>query len=462
MSPNRCKATLVCVLCQTLLAATVVRAEAPGSGVPYPFTVEDQTLLDEIQRASFDYLWNEVGSPAELVKDRRVVDVSSVAGVGFQLSALVVGVERGWIEKAAAEKRAVRVLTALARAPGARRHGVFLHYVDPNTAGPSQRGYEVLASTADHALLLAGAIPAAVYFQGPTADLVDELIADTRWSRFAVEPEGFLSMGWRPEDRRRIEGPGQLHKRLWRVASEEERIVYLMAAAAPDAPGIPEAYYRLRRARHELPGGRSFVMSETGSLFHYWFAQLWLDCRRLGPDEPARFGSEEPPVDWYENTRLAILTHRARCLELADRYRTFGPDRWGLSACAGRDGYLAPELRPNLIDKDRVYEGTIAPYAAAASIAFTPGESLAALRAFRSVRHDDGRLAAWRDPDEGGYGLADAFNLDQGFTSPEDVAIDHGPVVLGIENARSGLIWRLFATHPAGQRAMTRLGMATQ
>lgn len=461
MISRRSKTTLVWALCQTTALAALVAAGDPRGRAVHAFTADDERLLDEVQRASFDYLWNEVGRPAELVKDRRAVDVASVAGVGFQLSSLVVGVERGWIDREAAERRALGVLSSLAASSGTRHAGVFLHYVDPHTAGPSQRGYEVLASTVDHALLLAGAAPAAVYFGGPTAELVDRLIAETRWQRFAVGPDGFLSMGWRPDDGRNLAGSGRLHPRTWRVASEEERIVYLMAAASPEADeAIARAYYRLRRQLDEPPDGQSFVISETGSLFTYWFAQLWLDCRELGPDDPARFGSDATPVDWFENTRRAILAHRARCAELAARFRTLAPDRWGLSGCAGRDGYLAPEMRPNAIDRDTLYEGTIAPYAAAASIAFTPAESLEALRAFRTVRHADGRLAAWRDRADGGYGLVDAFNLDQDFTSPEDVAIDHGPIVLGIENARTGLIWRLFDAHPAVQRARQRLGMA--
>jgi hypothetical protein len=88
---------------------------------------------------------------------------------------------------------------------------------------------------------------------------------------------------------------------------------------------------------------------------------------------------------------------------------------------------------------------------------FTPVESLAALREFRNLRGDDGQLLAWRDPNLGGYGLVDSFNLDQQVASDDNIAIDHGPMLLAIENARSGLIWKLFMQHDYAKRAAERL-----
>jgi hypothetical protein len=152
-----------------------------------------------------------------------------------------------------------------------------------------------------------------------------------------------------------------------------------------------------------------------------------------------------------------VLTHRHRCLAQADQYRTFGKDRWGLSACAGRDGYIVPEVRPNIANVDQWHDGTIAPYAAGSAIMFTPRESLAALRAFRDLTDDEGQPVAWRDPAQGGYGFVDAFNLDQGYASDDYVGIDQGPLLAAIENARTGLIWRLFMRHEAVQRSLKRL-----
>ena len=84
---------------------------------------------------------------------------------------------------------------------------------------------------------------------------------------------------------------------------------------------------------------------------------------------------------------------------------------------------------------------------------------MAAIRAYRTLKNDDGQLIVWSDPTKGGYGLVDCFNLDQNFASDDYVGIDHGPMLLGIENARSGLIWKLFMQHEAVQRSLKRLAI---
>ncbi len=128
-----------------------------------------------------------------------------------------------------------------------------------------------------------------------------------------------------------------------------------------------------------------------------------------------------------------------------------------MSACAARDGYIVPELRPNIRDKDDWFEGTVAPYAAASALMLTPPESMAAIRAFRALRDDAGRPLIWRDPRQGGYGFVDSFNLSQRFVSDDYVGIDQGPMLIGIENARSGLVWRLFMRSEVVQRGLERL-----
>jgi hypothetical protein len=291
--------------------------------------------------------------------------------------------------------------------------------------------------------------------------LVDRLIAETNWQAYAVAPGGFLSMGWKPDDPEDITGSGTLLKWDWHDASDEERLIYFLAAGSPNPEYAvkPELYFRLKRTikRHEdmLP----YAVSWPGALFTYIFSHCWIDYHRLGPDDPERLGIDAPAVDWFENSRRAVLTHRQRCIDASRHFATFAEDRWGLSACAARDGYIVPQVRPNISDKDEWCEGTIAPYAAASAIMFTPKESLAAIRAFRQLRDSKGKLVVWRDPSTGGYGFVDSFNLDQGFSCDDYVGIDQGPILLAIENARSGLIWKLFMRHEAVQRSLERLGL---
>lgn len=441
------------------LRSDILRPAAAGT-VTFQFSPEDQALLEEIQHACFLYFWREVGQPASLVRDRLKAPLASVAAVGFQLSSLPLGVEHGWITRDQGAQRAQTVLRSLIERDDNRKFGMYLHFPDHNTGGPSHHGYEVLASTVDTALLIAGAIPAAEYFGGEVKSLVDRMIAEADWKAFVTGPDGFLSMGWTPDDPERMAGPGKLHGSQWDIASDEERLIYFLAVGSPvpDHALPPSSYYRLKRMVKRDGDMPPYVVSWPGALFTYLFSHCWIDYRSLGADDPARFGIGSVRVDWYENTRRAVLTHRRRCVAQQERFSTLGQNRWGLSACAGRDGYIVPRVQPNMAAEDQWCAGTVAPYAAGASIMFTPRESMAALRAFRELKDKQGRPLVWRDPAEGGYGLADAFNLDQGYVSDDYVGIDHGPMLLAIENARSGLIWRLFMRHETVRRAVTRLG----
>ncbi|MEQ8836686.1 MAG: glucoamylase family protein, partial [Lacipirellulaceae bacterium] len=179
---------------------------------------------------------------------------------------------------------------------------------------------------------------------------------------------------------------------------------------------------------------------------------------------PQAFGVDYPPIDWFENSRRALLTHRQRCLEAASEYKSFGPNRWGMSPAAdlnekGEMSYIVQSIRPSMEGTDNFCGGTVTPYAAGSAIMFMPEESVAALREFRNLKNKDGEHIVWRPLEEGGYGLLDSFNLDreeqQG--TPDYLSIDDGPMILAIENARTGLIWDLFMRHPAAQRAVERL-----
>ena len=442
----------------------ILRSPETKSAIQYHFSAADEALLNQVQHACFLYFWHEVGTPAKLVRDRKKAPVSSIAAVGFQLSSLPIGVERGWITRQQGAERARTVLKALIERSDNKKFGVYLHYPDLNTGGLSREGFEIVASTVDHALLVAGAVTAAEYFGGEVNALVDRLIADTNWKAYAVGPDGFLSMGWRPDNPAEMGGAGKFLDWHWHHASDEERLIYLLAAGSSDPKHAvdPAMYYRLKRPIRQHKDMAPYVVSWPGALFTYLFSHCWIDYRMLGADDPGRLGVEAPRVDWFENSRRAVQTHRQRCIEQAARFKTLAADRWGLSACAGRDGYIVPELRPNLSGHDKWFDGTVAPYAAATAIMFAPAESLAAIRAFRTLKDETGRPVVWRDPTEGGYGFVDSFNLDQRFASDDYVGIDQGPMLLGIENARTGLIWKLFMRHDMVREALRRLKLSPE
>jgi hypothetical protein len=429
----------------------------------YDFSPADEALLEQVQRGCFQYFWREVGTPAMLAKDKTSDTVCSVAAVGFQLSSLPIAVERKWISRAEGQQRALTILRSLVERHDNKKFGIYFHFLDERTGGlpdfsRTRYRYELQASTVDHALFQAGAMTAASYFGGDVERLVDVICRAADWRAMRHE-SGYITMGWRASTDRGVGGPGEIRPNLWQWSSDEERLIYFLAIGAPEAEHAVEsaAYYRLQRPikRHrDLP---PYVVSWNGSLFTYFFSHCWIDYRRLGADDPGAFGVEAPGVDWFENSRRATLTHRTRCIEASAEFPTLSANRWGLAPCTFRDKYLVQEVRPNMSDKDVWYDGVVPPYAAGAAIMFTPAESLAAMHEYVSLQAPDGRPLAWRDPADGGYGFVDAFSLDPPYGHDENLGIDVGPLLLAIENVRTGLVWRLFMQHDVAERAVEKL-----
>ncbi len=457
---------LVMLLGTTVFAANpstdILRSDGAKAVATYRFNESDEKLLDEVQRGCFNYLWHEVESPAYVVKDRKKAPVASVAAVGFQLSALPIGIERGWITRDEGEARALAILEALLSRDDNRHEGIFLHFVDLKTGGLSTTGYEVLASTIDTSIMLPGAMTVSEYFGGKVRECVDRMLREANWKAFANNPRGLVCMGWRPKDRTNMNGSGEYHHSLWQLSSAEEHLVYWLAIGSPvEAHAVnPKAYYELRREIGHHKDMPPYVVSWSGTLFHYFFDHCWIDYRSMEADHPGEFGVKAPRVDWFENSRRAVLTHRKRCIDASSQFKTFGRNIWGQSACDGPDGYTVPHVAPNISKDDKWCGGTVAPYAAASAIMFTPQESIAAIREMRSLKGKNGSPLIWRDPATGGYGFADSFNIDRGFVSDDYIGIDEGPMLLAIENARTGLIWRLFMQHPVSKQAMKRLKLS--
>ncbi len=438
----------------------ILRSPETEAARKYAFSEADQKLLDEIQAASFHFMWTVVGTPAKLVHDRLKNDVSSIAAVGSGLAALPIAVERKFVTRAEAEERARVILKHLVEREDNKKWGVYVHFLDPNTGGPQDRGYEAAPSTIDHALLLAGALVAGEYFGGEIKRYADRMAAETDWTKFQIPPDNILSMAWVPKDPKKPQGDGELLSWGWWLASDEELLTYFLAVGAttPEHGLPPDRYYRLQRNIERWKGGPPFAVSWPGNLHTYVFSHLYIDYGSIEADRPADFGCKDRPrVDWFENSRRAVLTQRQRAIELSGEFKTLGPNIWGLAPCVAKSGYFVPDTQPNLSDKDDWAEGTVTPYAAGCSIMFAPAEAMAALRAMRELKGKDGKPLVWQDPKDGGYGFWDAFNIDQGFVCDDIVGIDHGPLIVAIENARTGLIWKLFMQSETAKKAVERL-----
>lgn len=466
--------------------ASSIRIEPEKSTLlpPFRFNTEDSSLLDEIQHETFIYFWEAVSPETGMVYDRTSSDVISVAGVGFQLAVLPIGVERGWITKEDAEARSLKILHALESEPSNRKAGLFYHFINPHDASARRVGRELVVSTVDSALLFAGMIAAGQYFEGETQVAADRIFAQADWSFFLADtgdespPGEFMTLGWKPSRDDQPNGNGELLPYFWLDSGDEHRLATLLGVCAPrdEFKVDTSVYWSLRRELGYHEGqGHIVWFPYSGALFTSFFAHLFIDYASLGTDSPNAHGqSHRASVDWWENSRRTVHLHRDRAIKNPNGLPTLGPDAWGFSASDGPDGYLVSGQFPKpvtmvgalpnrdfaeYLPEDNWGTGVIAPYAAGSCIMFEPELAVDTLRFARDLKAPNGGVGVWREK----WGFADAYRLDESghieWVAEDWVAISQGPLILGIENARTGLIWELIMSHPAIQEGIHQLGL---
>jgi len=436
-------ATLLVLGCFVLPPRPCVSAQAAASPA-------DEALLEEVSRAAFLFFTREADPESGLVRDKTGVEYCSIASVGFGLAALPVAAERGWISRQDAEKRALRALRTLAKS-SAHHQGVFCHYIDLHTGQPTRRGYEQVASTIDTALLMAGVVTVGQYFSGECVKLGDDLFARVNWRRFLNPDTGLVYMAWQPDRFDKMDGPGQFKKAMWNWYTDETLLICLLGLSAPnERHRLPaDCMTKWKRPTGRYGEGEPFIYTWPGTFFTYTFAHCFYDFRSTGKDSQG--------VDWFENTHRAAAANRDWCRDNASSFKTYGRDRWGITACGGPgNGYVVPGHQPRGSKGDSPAGGTLAPYGAAMALPFLKEDAMAALRHMRNL--EIGGRPIWRDPEQGGYGLPDAFNIDENWISDRTFGIAHGPMLAMIENGRTGMIWNLFMSNHDIQAGIRRAG----
>ncbi len=444
-SQNPGERTIIPTLSAPSLGASPAVAPAPAlaanpATAAAAFSKSDETFLDEVQRKAFLYFLEQTDPVTGLTKDRagnfsgNDRGIASMGATGFGLTALTVGVSRGWITREEAYERALTTLRHL-RLRQAHEHGWFHHFVEAADGKPL---YSSEVSSIDTALLLAGALTAGKYFAGTEVERLAQEIyerVDFPWMMTdgGAKPESLtLSMGW-------SERNGFLEPR-WDVYSEHH-ILYMLGLGSPTHP-LPAAAWRAWKRPENGP-----LTEASGPLFTHQYSQLWLDLR----------GRNDDGHDYFAKSVEATLAHRAAAIAAQGDYKTYGPNCWGWTACDGPLGYRAYGANPSGIEHD----GTIAPSAAGGSMAHTPELSLAALRHMKKTYGD----RIW-----GRYGFSDAFNTDprwkENFNaegmwrSPDAVGIDQGATLLAVENARTGGVWKSFMDTETARRALVASGLS--
>lgn len=405
----------------------------------------DSVFLDLVQRASFDFFWLEANASNGLIKDRSASGApSSIAAVGFGLTAITIAIDRGWITREAGRTRVLNTLKTFWEKPQGREtsgrigyKGFFYHFLDLNTA---LRAWNSELSSIDTALLLAGILDVKQYFtnnetqENDIRALADSIYyrVDWNWMR-NFQPN--ITGGWFPES-------GFIN--WWWAGYNEAMIMCLLALGSPTYP-IPNTQFVGWNAwtsgyQWQTHYGYSYVVFPP--LFGHQYSHCWIDFHGIQDAYMRNRG-----IDYFENSRRATLAARAYAIANPRGHAGYGENVWGITACDGPNGYAARGAPPEQND-----DGTIAPTAAASSIAFTPQESMAAMR----YMYDTYRTQLWTK-----YGFRDAFNLNVNWWGPDVIGIDEGPIVIMIENYRTGRVWQRFMQNPDIQRGLQRAGFTS-
>lgn len=402
-----------------------------------PLSSQDEAFIEDLERRSFEYFWEQAHPQTGLVPDRARMDgspldenhlnVASTASTGFGLTGLCIAAERKWVERDKAKER-VRTTLRFFASRAFHKNGWFYHWIDARTG---ERRWQSEVSSIDTALLVAGVLTAGQYFREDAEILrLAKQIYERMDFRWMLNGHPLLlSHGWKPET-------GFLRAR-WDTYSEDA-ILYLLAIGSPTHPITPESWYALWRDRYRYEG-YGFYTSIGVPLFMHQYSHAWVDFR-------SRREVRGDRIDYFENSVAATLAHREFCIDLAGDFSSYGPDSWGITASDSAKGYLAwggPPRHPAI-------DGTLVPSAAGGSLMFTPEPATATLKFMRNK---------YSDRVYGQYGFVDAFNPITGWVDTDVIGINVGIILLSAENMRTGNVWRWFMQNQEIPKAMQLVGL---
>ena len=403
------------------------RAFLEPKGAPYEGT--DAQLLDEIQRATFQFFWDEASRKTGQVKDRALANgndsrmMSSIAATGFGLTSLCIGDQRGYGKSPEIVERVQKTLRFLAN-DLPNEHGFFFHFIHMETG---KRWEKCELSSIDSSLLLCGVLTARQYFADQEIkDLATKIYERIDWP-WMLDGASTLSMGWTPES-------GFLKARWEHYC--ELMMIYLLAVGSPTHPIPASSWDAWTRPRIQYQG--IDYISGNDPIFTHQYSQAWFDFRK----------KRDAYADYFENSVKATTAHKLFCMSLDDKFPDYSENLWGISASDYVNGYTAwggpPPQGP--------IDGSIVPCATGGSLPFLFDDCMRVLRNLRGHY----REKAWVK-----YSFVDAFNPLTGWYDSDVLGIDLGITMLMAENHRTGLIWNTFMKNPEAQSAMQKVGFHT-
>ncbi len=416
------------------LGAALVAGEAHA--------ISSTALLDTLQHASFNFFWNEANPANGMVKDRSTPSSpASIASMGFGLSAICIGSDHGWITRAQARQRVRTTLQWLYDGPQSSSSGaytgykgLFYHFLDMNSG---TRTWDSELSTIDTGLLFAGVIDAMQYFDQPDTDevairaLADTLYRRADWKFMRNLSDGLL-MGWKPGTN--FNGFGR-----WR-GYNEAMVMYILALGHPNPnKTVPASDWNYWTGGYFWASWYGYQHVYFQPLFGHQYSHCWIDFRHIQDQYMRTKG-----ITYFENSRRATMAQIEYAAFNPLHWTGYSDSLWGLTACDGPTGYNARGAPPGMND-----DGTIAPTAAASSL---PWAHVEALRVMHNL-WDHYRPNIW-----GPYGFRDALNPTVNWYDADHIGIDQGPIVIMIENYRTGAVWNRFMSNPYVQAGLAKAG----
>lgn len=420
--------------------------------------LNDDEMLTMLQEACFRYYWEGADPASGMARENIPGDDRIVAtgASGFGIMALMVGVDRGFITRGQGVERLLKIVSFLEKAQ--RYHGVWSHYMNGNT-GETMPVFGMLDNGGDlveTSFLMQGLLAARQYFRGGNASekalhkRITHLWETVEWDWYRESPEsGNLYWHWSPQ------WTWAIHHPL--IGFNEVMITYLLGIASP-THGVPATFYytgwagqsqRALEYRSGWSGGKDgdhygnghtyygikldVGVGTGGPLFFTHYSFMGFDPHSL---------RDQYTSSYFENNRNIALINRAFCIENLQHFAGYGADAWGLTASDGPNGYVphAPDANNST--------GTITPTGALASFAYTPKESM---EAFKHYYRDLG-ATMW-----GIYGPRDAYNPTHNWMSPIYMGLNQAPIVVMVENHRTGLVWKNFMANPEIQQMIERI-----
>ena len=403
--------------------------------------ISDSALVDLVQKQTLRYFWDFAHPISGLARERSNTnnyshDVVTTGGSGFGIMAIIAGVNRGWIARDTAARFMLKMVQFLYKKADAY-HGVFPHWLDGATGKTIRFSRkDDGADLVESAFLFQGLLCARQYFNADNdvernlRGRINMLWNDIEWDWFTRNGQEVLYWHWSPNNGWAMNFPLR--------GFNECLITYVLAASSTRHPVSANIYHRGWVQSDFFKNGKTFYNYTLPLGFGYGGPLFFSHYSFLGLNPK---GLKDQYADYWQQNQNHTLINYSYCVDNPKSFKGYGINCWGLTASDTYNGYNAHSPTNDF--------GTITPTAALSAFPYTPDKSMKALRYFYTALGDK----IWRE-----YGFTDAFNETQNWYATTHLAIDQGPIVVMIENYRSGLLWNLFMSCPEVQSGLKKLG----